>query len=51
MIEITTKNGRVFTYEKDKYKYQYDKKAILIFKDGEIVALYNLDIVAVFSAE
>lgn len=51
MIEIITKEGRIFTYDKNKYECQYDKKAVLIFKNGEIVALYNLDVVAAFSVK
>lgn len=51
MIEIITKGGRVFTYDNSKYQYHYDGKAILIFKDGEIVALYNLDSVSMLSVE
>ena len=51
MIEIITKDGRIFAYDKNEYKYQYDKKAVLIFKNEEIVALYNLDVVATLSVE
>lgn len=51
MIEITTKNGRVFTYDKSNYTFRYDEKTILIFENGEIVALYNLDVIAMVSTE
>lgn len=51
MIEIITKGGRVFTYDKNEYECQYDKKAVLIFKSGEIVALYNLGVVATLSVK
>ncbi len=51
MIEIITKGGRRFTYDKSKYQYHYDGKAILIFKGGEIVAIYNLDAVSILSTE
>ncbi len=51
MIEIIIKGGRIFTYDKNEYECQYDKKAVLIFKNGEIVALYNLDVVATLSVK
>lgn len=51
MIKVITKGGKIFTWDKNEYEYRYDEKAILIFKDGEIVALYNLDAVAMLSIE
>ena len=46
MIKVITKGGRMYEWQKSEYVCQYDKKAILIFKNGEMVALYNLDSVA-----
>lgn len=51
MIKIITKGGRIFTWDKNEYEFQYDKKAVLIFKNGEMIAAYNLDVVAVLLVE
>lgn len=51
MIKIITKGGRIFTWDKNEYECQYDKKAVLIFKNGEMIAAYNLDVAAMLLVE
>lgn len=44
MLEITYKNGLTDIITRDDYDdYTYDGKVIMIFKNGKMIALINID--------
>lgn len=44
MLNIHYKNGLTDTITRDEYDdYTYDGKVIMIFKDGNMIALINVD--------
>lgn len=44
MITITSTNGQVYTWNKEKYTdYTYDGKCFIVVKDDKWVGFYNID--------